>query len=150
MDKAIKISPNNATYYFDQQKFQEAIDYSSKRIELNPNNYVAYLDRGLSYLKIKKYTVAEEDYNKSLKIKPNFFRAFGYRAYLFMELNKNKEALQDAKKAVEINPEYAYGHLMLAQAKQVLKLPGFCKDYYAAKKYGWGKEVDIAIEKFCK
>ena len=141
---------NLSLLYFDQQKFQKAIDYSSKRIELNSKNYVAYLDRGLSYRKIKKYKEAEKDFESSLKIKPNFFRAFGYRAYLYMEQGKNQEAFKDAKRAVEINPEYAYGYLMLAQVKQVLNLPDFCNDYFSAKKYGWTEEVDIAIKKYCK
>jgi len=141
---------NLSLLYFDQQKFQKAIDYSSKRIELNSRNYVAYLDRGLSYRKVKKYKEAEKDFESSLKIKPNFFRAFGYRAYLYMEQGKNQEAFKDAKRAVEINPEYAYGYLMLAQVKQVLNLPDFCNDYFSAKKYGWTEEVDIAIKKYCK
>ncbi len=146
-----KFYDNLSLLYFDQQKFQKAIDYSSKRIELNSKNHVAYLDRGLSYRKIKKYKEAEDDYNTSLKIMPNFFRGFGYRAYLHMEQGKNQEAFKDAKRAVEINPEYAYGYLMLAQAKQVLNLPDFCDDYFSAKKYGWTKdEVDFAIKKFCK
>ena len=146
-----KFYDNLSLLYFDQQKFQKAIDYSSKRIELNPNNHVAYLDRGLSNRKLKKYDEAEKDFKISLKIMPNFFRAFGYRSYLYMQQGKNQEAFKDAKKAVEINPEYAYGYLMLAQAKQASNLPDFCNDYFAAKKYGWTKnEIDFAIKKFCK
>ncbi len=142
---------NLSLLYFDQQKFQKAIDYSSKRIELNSKNHVAYLDRGLSYRKLKKYNEAEKDFEASLKIRPNFFRAYGYRAYLYMEQGKNQDAFKDAEKAVEINPKYAYGYLMLAQAKQALNLPEFCNDYFAAKKYGWTKEeVDFAIKKYCK
>ena len=145
-----KFYDNLSLLYFDQNKLEKSIEYSTQRIELNPENFVAYLDRGLSYRKLKKYKRSEEDFNTSLKIKPNFFRAFGYRAYLNLELGKNQKALDDAKKSVKINPKYAYGYLLLAQAKQVLGIPDFCKDYLAAKKYGWGDEADIAIDRFCK
>ena len=145
-----KFYDNLSLLYYDQNKFQKAIDYSSKRINLNSKNNVAYLDRGLFYRKIKKYKEAENDFNTSLKIMPNFFRAFGYRAYLYLELGRNQEAFDDAKRAVDINPKYAYGYLMLAQVKQALNLPNFCEDYKNAKKYGWGDEADFAIERFCK
>lgn len=141
---------NLSLLYFDLNSLTKSIEYSSKRIELNPKNHIAYLDRGLSYRKLKKYKESEQDFKESLKIKPNFFRAFGYRAYLYLELGRSQEALKDAKKSVEINPEYAYGYLILAQTKQVLQIPDFCKDYYAAKKYGWDDEIDVAIDRFCK
>ncbi|HBK70822.1 MAG TPA: hypothetical protein DDZ39_04050 [Flavobacteriaceae bacterium] len=145
-----KFYDNLSLLYFDQNNYKKAIEYSTKRIELNSKNHVAYLDRGLSYRKMKKYKEAEKDFETSLKIMPKFFRAFGYRSYLYLEQGKYQEALKDAERAVEINPKYAYGYLVLAQSKQALNLPDFCNDYFAAKKYGWGNEADFAIKRFCK
>src|SRR5690606_26984963 len=124
-------------------------EYINKRIELNPKNHVAYIDRGLNYRKLKKYAEAKQDFNKSLEISPNFFRAFGYRAYLNLEIGNLFKAYEDALKSVEIYPEYDYGYLVLGQAKIELGMLDYCNDFYKAKRLG-NPEADEAILKFCK
>jgi tetratricopeptide (TPR) repeat protein len=143
------IYDNLSLLYYDINNFQKAIEYSTKRIELNPRNHVPYIDRGLCYRKLKKYKEAEKDFNKSLEIKPDFFRAFGYRSFLFLELGQYQKSFEDASKSVEINPKYGYGYIVLAQAKQKLGLPDFCIDLYNAKKYG-EPDADIGIKEYCK
>lgn len=140
---------NLSLLYFDQNNFKKAIEYSTKRIELNPRNHVPYIDRGLSYRKMKKYKEAESDFNKSLEIKPDFFRAFGYRSFLYLELGQYQKSYDDASRAVEINKQYGYGYVVLAQAKQKLGLPDFCLDLYNALNLGW-PEAEIEINKYCK
>lgn len=139
---------NLALLYFDQNKFEKSLDYSSKRIELNPENHVPYLDRGLCYRKLKKYEEAERDFNTSLEIKPDFFRAFAYRAFLYLELEQYQKAYEGALKSVSINPEYGYGYMVLAQVKQQLGLPDFCKDYNLARKYK-APDGERAVKLYC-
>ena len=144
-----QIYNNLSLLYFDTNKFEKSIAYSTKSIALNPENYVRYIDRGLCYRKLRNYSNAEKDFNKSLEIKPDFHRAFGYRAFLYLEQSQFKKAFEDASKSVEINPQYAYGYIVLAQAKQELGLPNYCEDYYNAKKYG-DPDAETALKKFCK
>lgn len=141
---------NLSLLYFDQNNFKKSIEYSTKRIELNPKNHVPYIDRGLCYRKLKKYKEAEADFNKSLEIKPDFFRAFGYRSYLYLELGKNQKAYEDALKSVEINPKYGYGYVVLAQAKHRLGIPDFCIDLYKAKQYGEPEYAEEGMKELCK
>lgn len=140
---------NLSLLYFDQGMYELAITYAGKRIQLNPKNPVPYIDRGLSYRKMKKYEEAERDFNKSLALKPDFFRAFGYRAFLYLETGKYQNSVDDATRAVEINPKYGYGYLVLAQAKQKLGQTDFCMDLYNAKKYG-NSEAEEAIRQYCE
>ncbi len=139
---------NLSLLFYDQNDFIKSIVYSTKRIELNPQNHVPYIDRGLCYRKLKKYQEAEKDFNKSIEIKPDFFRAFGYRAFLFLELRQYQKSFDDASKSVEINPKYGYGYIVLAQAKQKLGHPDFCIDFYKAKEYG-EPEADLGIKEYC-
>lgn len=143
------IFDNLSLLYFKKDNFQKSLEYTNKRIELNPNNYTAYLDRGLCNRKLKKYGEAEQDFNKSLEINPNFFRAFGYRAFLYLQLGKFERSLADAKKSVELNLQYGYGYLVLAQVKQELGISGFCDDFYNAMKYG-ESDAEKALIQFCK
>lgn len=139
---------NLSLLYFNQDKYEESIKYSTKRIDLNSNNEVPYIDRGLSYRKLGKYAEAEKDFNTSLSIQPNFFRAYGYRAYLFFEKGDFKKALEDAKKAISLNPEYGYGYVVLGLSKQKLNIDGFCTDFETAKKYN-GLDAEKAITIYC-
>ncbi len=144
------IYDNLSLLYSDQNKFLQAIDYASKRIELNPKNHVPYLDRGFCYRKIKKYKESEKDFNKSLEIKPDFFRAFGYRSFLFYELRQYNKSYEDAIKSVELNPKYGYGYIVLAQVKQQLGIPDFCADLFKARQYGEPEMAEAGIKKYCK
>lgn len=139
---------NMSLLYFEQNNYVKSIEYSSKRIKLNPENQVPYIDRGLCYRKLKKYKEAERDFNKSLEIKPDFFRAYAYRAFLFLELGELQKSLDDASKSVEINPKYAYGYIVLAQVKYELGIPDFCIDLYNAKKHG-EPDAEEYINTYC-
>ncbi len=143
-----QIYDNLSLLCFNSNKFEKAILYSTKRIELNPKNHVAYIDRGLSYRKLKKYSEAEDDFNKSLEINPDFFRAFGYRAFLYLEQLQFKKAFDDAEKSIKINSRYGYGYMVLAQAKQNLNINDFCEDFAKAKLYG-EPDAEIGINQFC-
>ncbi|MBS1634299.1 MAG: tetratricopeptide repeat protein [Bacteroidetes bacterium] len=140
---------NLSLLYFDQNNFVKSLEYTNKRIDLDPKNHVAYLDRGLCYRKMKQYKEAEADYNKSLELKPDFFRAFGYRSFLYLELGQYQKSFDDASKSVEINPKYDYGYLVLAQAKQKLGMTDYCIDLFKAKQNG-SHEADAAIMEMCK
>ncbi len=143
------ILDNLSLLYFKKDDFQKSLEYTNKRLELKPDNHVAYLDRGLCNRKLKRFEEAEKDFNKSLEINPNFFRAFGYRAFLYLQLGKIEMSLADAKKSVELNPQYGYGYLVLGQVKQELNISGFCDDFYNANKYG-EKDAEIALKQYCK
>jgi tetratricopeptide (TPR) repeat protein len=144
-----QIYDNLSLLYFDMNNFEKSIEYSTKRIELNPKNPTPLIDRGLCYRKLKKYNDAENDFNKSLELKPDFFRAFGYRSFLFLELGQYKKSFEDASKSIKINPKYGYGYIVLAQAKQQLGIYDFCEDFYNAKKYG-EPDAEKGIKEYCK
>src|SRR3954465_10153021 len=142
------IYSNLSLLYFDQKKYAKAIEFTTKRIELNPANSNAYLDRGVGYRKMKAYKESENDYNKAISIKPDFAKAYAYKAFLFLEQKQFDKALQAASKAVEIDPQYGYAYLVRGQVKKELGLEDFCIDLYTAKKY---KEpgIDDVIKQLC-
>jgi tetratricopeptide (TPR) repeat protein len=143
------IYDNLSLLYFETGNYQKAIEWSTKRIQMNPKNHVAYIDRGLSYRQLKKYKDAEKDYNTSLSIQPDFFRAFGYRASLFLEKGDYTKAFEDASKAIELNPKYGFAYGVLAQAKKQLGHPDYCVDFYKAKEFG-EPDAQTAINEWCK
>src|SRR5690349_7427300 len=53
----------------NENKFDEAIQYYSKAIKLNPQIQLSYYDRGIAYTAIKDYPKAFKDFNTILNLK---------------------------------------------------------------------------------
>ena len=67
------------------RKFNQAIEFLNKAIELNPNYIQAYFNRGETYSKIKDYDKAINDYTKVLKLNPDHNRANYLRGLIYSE-----------------------------------------------------------------
>ena len=140
---------NLSLLYYRQSNYEKSIVYSNKRIELNSNNYEAYVDRGLSYKGLNKYKDAEKDFSKSIEINPKFFRSYRNRARLYLETGKYEKCIEDATIAISLYNEYSEAYLDRGLAKQKLGISDYCIDFEMAKKYG-EKDAEEAIKLFCK
>jgi stress-induced-phosphoprotein 1 len=63
MEKATEFK-NLGNQAFKDQKFEEAADYFTKAIEINPNDHVFYSNRSGAYASLQQYEKALEDANK--------------------------------------------------------------------------------------
>jgi tetratricopeptide (TPR) repeat protein len=57
-----------ASLYQDQLKYKEAIKYYSKYLKLQPDNDIAYYNRGLCYQELKENNKAKADFEKAVSI----------------------------------------------------------------------------------
>lgn len=89
--------------YFKQKKFNEAIGCYSRSIGLTPTA-VAFANRAMAYLKIKRFEEAETDCTEALNLDDRYVKAYSRRATARKELGKLKEAMEDAEFAVSIEP----------------------------------------------
>lgn len=60
-----------ANLLYDQQRFQEAVDWYEKALKLDPRNVNARTDLGTSYFNLGRPQQALDQYRKSLEIEPN-------------------------------------------------------------------------------
>ena len=140
---------NLVTLYYDNQQYDKALEYSSKKIDLDKTNYNAYLERGIIYMKAKNYAKAESDFTQTLVLMPDFYNALAHRASLYYEQGIYNKAYDDAQKSVMVNPNFGDGYLLLARIKLKLKMPDYCDDFETAKKLG-NKEAEKEIDQYCK
>jgi len=56
-------------FYRQSDNLQEAVSAFSKAIQLNPKKFDAYYQRGLLFIKLKKYNLAFDDLTQAIKIK---------------------------------------------------------------------------------
>ncbi|XP_059438126.1 uncharacterized protein LOC132170971 isoform X1 [Corylus avellana] len=89
--------------YFKQKKFKEAIECYSRSIALSPTA-VAYANRAMAYLKIKRIQEAEDDCTEALNLDDRYIKAYSRRATARKELGKYKECFEDAEFALRLEP----------------------------------------------
>ncbi len=90
---------------YHQGRYDHAIEHYRKAIKINPNNVVAYNNRGLSYYYLRQYPQALSDYNKALEIDSSQAIVYNNRGSTHHELQQYNLAIDDFKRAIEIEPD---------------------------------------------
>ncbi|XP_009611909.1 uncharacterized protein [Nicotiana tomentosiformis] len=111
--------------FFKQKKFKEAIICYSRSIALSPTA-VAYANRAMAYLKIKRFQEAENDCTEALNLDDRYIKAYSRRSTARKELGKLKESIEDAEFASRLEPQNQeikkqYGEVKALYEKEILK-----------------------------
>ncbi|GMG99781.1 hypothetical protein Nepgr_001621 [Nepenthes gracilis] len=106
--------------YFKQKKFNEAIDCYSRSIAFLPTA-VAYANRAMAYLKIKRFQEAEDDCTEALNLDDRYVKAYSRRATARKELGKLKESMDDADFALRLEPDNVEIKKQFAEIKSLLE-----------------------------
>lgn len=111
---------------------EQAIDDFTKAINLQPNDTLAYINRGTAYTLQHQFDMALRDYNKAIELAPN--NALGYigRGIVYQRQNEPNlnQALEDYNTAIELDPSviisyYVRGTVYRAQNKRDLAVADF-------------------------
>lgn len=129
-----------------------AIKDYTKAIQINPNSFVAYNNRGLSKLKLKDFKGAIADYTKAIEIDPNKEISYSHRAMAKSALNDEYGAIADTNKAIELDPSKAVNYYGRGTSKyQLGDYNGACEDAKKAIKLGLSTSVaSPLIDRACK
>lgn len=102
---------------FTEEKFEEALDYFTKAIELNPNDHVFYSNRSGCYASLKNYQEALNDANKCISIKPDWAKGYTRKGLAQFYLNDYDGAIQTYEGALQIDPNNQQLKTDLARAQ---------------------------------
>jgi len=118
-------------------KYEEAIEYNDKILELNPKDEKAWLNKGFYLANLGRYEEAIECLDEVLKIDPNYTGAWSNKGVALQKLDRYEEAIKYYDKALEIDPNYKYAWTSKGVALQKL-------DRYeeAIKYYDKALEID--------
>ena len=61
---------------FMTQKFEEAIDFFTKALEINPKSHIYFANRANCFLSLGKYPECISDCKSCLDIEPSFTKAY--------------------------------------------------------------------------
>lgn len=84
-----------------------AIEDFTKALQINPNNsnnYEIYLNRGITYYKLKNYNAAIEDYTSAIRINSNNVNAYYNRGNVYYKIENLPQAINDYNQALRIEP----------------------------------------------
>eukprot|EP00262_Sarcandra_glabra_P019099 TRINITY_DN7088_c0_g1_i2.p1 TRINITY_DN7088_c0_g1~~TRINITY_DN7088_c0_g1_i2.p1 ORF type:complete len:370 (+),score=76.51 TRINITY_DN7088_c0_g1_i2:377-1486(+) len=81
----------------------EAIECYSRSIALSPTS-VAFANRAMAYLKIKRFEEAENDCTEALSLDDRYVKAYSRRATARKELGKLKASIEDLEFALRLEP----------------------------------------------
>lgn len=130
-----KVRPYNSrgSYYWLNERNEEAIADYSKAIALHPDYLEAYYNRALVYNKLNKYKEALDDYSKVISFKPNDPLGYKSRIDIFIKMKRTDLAYNDYCKLIELEPNDATTYLNRANVlKEQHKNEAAIADYNKA------------------
>jgi tetratricopeptide (TPR) repeat protein len=95
---------------------QDAVISYSKTLEMDPDYYPAYINRGLEYVQLERYDEALDDYNRALEFGDIPF-AYSGRGDAYFGLKMYDRAIADFEKAISLmqgSPSSAHSYCMVA------------------------------------
>ncbi|HSF50826.1 MAG TPA: tetratricopeptide repeat protein [Nitrososphaeraceae archaeon] len=112
----IEESLKYANFLFYSGKYEQAIPYLNRVIEIDSSNVDAWSNKGLISIDLKKYDEAIKYYDKALEIDSTYIDAWKGKGNVFLHLKKYHDSLQYFTKAHEFNPEEIVNKINYAQS----------------------------------
>lgn len=138
-DKALEISPSSTNTLMNRSNariikgdIRGAIKDLNQIIVIRPHYAGAYLNRGLARFEMNDYASALRDYDQCIKLEPDNALAFNNRGIIKQKLEDYNGAIMDYDVAIRLDPGMANAYFNRAMAREVLKRPGYEKDYQIA------------------
>ena len=93
--------------YRDEGNHKKAAEFFTEAIDLNPDNALAWHNRGWAYIEQKKYQQALTDFNKAAELSPNSELPYFGRGWVYNQQKQYAAAVKEYDKVIELNPKYA-------------------------------------------
>jgi len=103
--------------FFSSGKFNEAIQWYTKAIQLDPLDSAFYSNRAAAYMSANKSDEALKDAESCIRLKPDWVKGHYRKGLALMALNRFEEAVRALKKGLEVDPNNSDIKLKLAEAQ---------------------------------
>ena len=114
--QAAKTGDPKATFYRHLAKaarfrsmgqLEAALEECNQAIRLQPNNAIAYNNRGAILYEMGRYEGALEDYDRAIQHQLDYAIAYNNRGNTLYEMDRYEEALEDMNHAIMLQPDNA-------------------------------------------
>ncbi|TFG22867.1 MAG: tetratricopeptide repeat protein [Promethearchaeota archaeon] len=99
--------------------FDEAILIFNRIIELEPNNYRAYYNLGITFQNLNLVENALKAYQTAIKINPDYYFCFYNIGLIYEEKQDFIKAVEYHKKALKIEPNFRYAQQAIGELRDI-------------------------------
>ncbi|CAK6959849.1 RNA polymerase II-associated protein 3 isoform X1 [Scomber scombrus] len=107
--------------FFKDGKYDDAIECYTRGMDADPYNPVLPTNRAASFIRLKKFAVAESDCNLAIALNSKYFKAFTRRGAARFALKKYDSALQDYETVLKLDPGNLEAQNEVKKIKEVLE-----------------------------
>ena len=87
---------------YNNGEYQQAIYHYTESLKLNPQTVTAYNNRGVAYLRKRKFDLAIQDLDKALSLNPDNGPSYCNRGEAWLYLSEWEKAIADLTKALDM------------------------------------------------
>jgi tetratricopeptide (TPR) repeat protein len=87
-------------------RYAEAVECFDKAIQINPDNTIAWNNRGTALVQMDRLEEALKCYDEAIKINPNNAMAWNNKSLALGRMSTLEEAIKSVDKAIRINPNF--------------------------------------------
>ena len=103
-----------------QQEWAEALRSIDLVLEIDPENAIAYSNRGNILNALKRHDEALGCYEKAIRYQPNYAESYSNQGNVLQTLGRYKDAIASYGKATELEPAYSEAFSNMGNALQAL------------------------------
>jgi Tfp pilus assembly protein PilF len=96
---------NRGNAYVGAGRLSQALDDSTRAVELSPDRAKARHNRALVYVHLGQLGPALDDCNRAIELDPGLAKAYGTRGEIYLRLGQLPQALDDCTRAIELRPD---------------------------------------------
>eukprot|EP00996_Jenningsia_fusiforme_P007002 NODE_903_length_1835_cov_160.438410_g796_i0.p1 GENE.NODE_903_length_1835_cov_160.438410_g796_i0~~NODE_903_length_1835_cov_160.438410_g796_i0.p1 ORF type:complete len:547 (-),score=118.08 NODE_903_length_1835_cov_160.438410_g796_i0:125-1765(-) len=89
---------------FQAGRNEEAVNWFTSAIDLDPSNHVLYSNRSAAYCALERYPKALEDAVRTVELKPDWAKGWSRKGAALQGLGKLSEAAEAFEKGLQIDP----------------------------------------------
>ena len=107
----------SANEYFRQGKYEEALADYNEAIRIDPQDALAYYNRGTTKGALDRHQEAIHDFDQAIRLKPQEALAYDNRGTAKGTLGQLQEAIDDFDQAISLNPQHVTAYYNRGTAK---------------------------------
>lgn len=121
---ALKGQGNKA---LQQNHYDDAIEFYTQAIALNPENEVFFGNRAQAHIKNESYGLAINDATKAIEVNPKYMKSYYRRGVALAAIFRHSEALQDFKIVVANVPSDVHAKDNLTSCQKFIRARAFAR-----------------------
>lgn len=111
---------NIGQVYLAIGRYEEAIEYYSAAIAMDPNFSEYYNERGSIFLRMDRFEEARADFYKAIDLSPPYFEVFTNLGQCYRNMERYEEAVEAYSRAIDLVPDQSLALLGRARAHETL------------------------------